>query len=159
MYKDRDTSERPSPTSSTSNLEMTSQCDVCDEVFSNNSALRRHRWSRHSVFPPFVLDGKEYVAVVRDTKFCCPLDDCQHEYSNREGLARHLRDVHNVVPNGSSPSPMGAEHASDKVDLLRGFESRPLPLPMLYDPADHPFQKAKLRTRLWRGRVCPVARV
>lgn len=70
------------------------------------------------------------MAVVRDKKFCCPLDGCEHEYINREGLTKHLKDGHNVVADGSTPSPLGAEHhALDKVKLrgktVRGFESRP----------------------------------
>lgn len=108
---------------------MTTQCDVCDEVLSNNVALRRHRWSRHTVtaFPPFVVRGKEYVVTPQDKKYCCPLDGCGHKYTNKEGLRRHLRDAHDVVPDTSSPSPPGVEDGLGKEQLhgktVRGFES------------------------------------
>ncbi|KAF8425818.1 hypothetical protein L210DRAFT_934942 [Boletus edulis BED1] len=72
-------------------------CESCSELFPNKVALRRHRFKRHTLPPPFRKDGKVYKVVHNEGRLECPLDACSKAYVNRDDFQTHLRKAHGAV--------------------------------------------------------------
>ena len=83
---------------------MSFVCDSRSKAFNSLKALRRHRSSRHSVFPAVVVDGKTLAVGMVDDKYACPCEGCGKVYTNRETMLKHLKEVHSVPLGASSTS-------------------------------------------------------
>ncbi|KAF8425824.1 hypothetical protein L210DRAFT_986547 [Boletus edulis BED1] len=85
----------------------THTCESCYASFPNQTSLRRHRFNRHTLPPPFRKDGKVYQAVHNGGRLECPFDDCSKAYINRDDFQAHLRKVHSAEfeAPGDMPGP------------------------------------------------------